>query len=460
MEDAIRLRSRERLNFKPRNEGGIDENQGYAILQSVEFSDGRGGVVLAHNPDAANPFVTWKFKRTENGSREYELGHYFNEKCKAEADFMGRVKDEIEDGREVLELPDLELDAGSYEEIFEQENYHGELRSELSELFARARACEREINELTSELEELKQSENGGALVKTAAVIEDKIRELREKLAELQRRIVELAKKLVAAIRGNAQTSMQKLQSDFDKTKTDLAKVGGAINNVRNDIKSVILPSKTPLSEIKKAIEKGSMLDFNQKLAAVDKSDLPKVFEYALLRGDKIGIAMAETLVKNHTLEQKQSYEKADKFAQLKPGAVLKRLDATKHQRSINWLLGRRETLVLLQREESGEILYAAAKSAFPERLSETISRISSDSYRQTALQLALRECLKNHDIRAASALMQAGADVGEFSDKIAQEDMEERFLTKQDRAFMNKIGEKWNDMESEQDLEQDGEEI
>lgn len=64
-------------------------NNGYEIRQSVLFDNGRG-FVLAHDPKAPNPYVTWQFG-DEGGRRDYFWGHYFNGRNEALADFNNRV---------------------------------------------------------------------------------------------------------------------------------------------------------------------------------------------------------------------------------------------------------------------------------------------------------------------------------------------------------------------------------
>lgn len=56
-----------------------ERNSGYDIQQIVQFENNRG-FVLAHNPDAPSPYVTWQFT-AQAGKREYYWGNYFsNEK--------------------------------------------------------------------------------------------------------------------------------------------------------------------------------------------------------------------------------------------------------------------------------------------------------------------------------------------------------------------------------------------
>ena len=49
--------------------------QGYEIKREILFENNRG-FVLAENPDAEQPFVTWMFTEAENGERDYYIEHY------------------------------------------------------------------------------------------------------------------------------------------------------------------------------------------------------------------------------------------------------------------------------------------------------------------------------------------------------------------------------------------------
>lgn len=64
-------------------------NAGYEIKKSV-FFENYTGFVFAHNKNAPQPFVTWKFNE-ENGKRNYYWGHYFNDENRAKADLDIRV---------------------------------------------------------------------------------------------------------------------------------------------------------------------------------------------------------------------------------------------------------------------------------------------------------------------------------------------------------------------------------
>ena len=67
-------------------------NAGYSIEQGVMFENG-SGIVLAQNPDAASPFVTWRFGIDGEGSRWYEWGNYFSTESRAKIDYINRSKD-------------------------------------------------------------------------------------------------------------------------------------------------------------------------------------------------------------------------------------------------------------------------------------------------------------------------------------------------------------------------------
>ena len=75
-------------------EGGnhIEINQGYEILKSATFDNGRG-FALGYDEAAPSPFVTWQFTETENGQRDYYWGHYHSDGQTAEKDFAKRIDD-------------------------------------------------------------------------------------------------------------------------------------------------------------------------------------------------------------------------------------------------------------------------------------------------------------------------------------------------------------------------------
>jgi hypothetical protein len=70
-------------------------NAGYAIEQAVMFENGLG-VVLSHHPDAASPFVTWRFGIDGEGGRWYEWGNYFSTESRAKIDYITRAADYME----------------------------------------------------------------------------------------------------------------------------------------------------------------------------------------------------------------------------------------------------------------------------------------------------------------------------------------------------------------------------
>ena len=49
---------------------------------------GRKVIVLGHNPDAVQPYVTWHGSVT---TKDYEWGHYFSDKQNAYSDFRRRI---------------------------------------------------------------------------------------------------------------------------------------------------------------------------------------------------------------------------------------------------------------------------------------------------------------------------------------------------------------------------------
>ena len=70
--------------------------QGYEIKKTALFENGRG-VALAENPKAPQPFVTWMFTQEKNGRRDYEWGHYYADRGRAEKDFTTRVDEYAKD---------------------------------------------------------------------------------------------------------------------------------------------------------------------------------------------------------------------------------------------------------------------------------------------------------------------------------------------------------------------------
>ena len=75
---------------------GIDkDDQAKVIVQGYEVIDrrkvGSREFVLAHNPNAPSPYVTWKCKA---GTNDMYHGHYFCDKSRAEHDFKRRINEE------------------------------------------------------------------------------------------------------------------------------------------------------------------------------------------------------------------------------------------------------------------------------------------------------------------------------------------------------------------------------
>ena len=63
--------------------------QGYTIIDKTVV--GQKTFVLAHNPNAVTPYVTWQGNNDRDG---YDWGHYFTDKEKAFNDYVKRFKDE------------------------------------------------------------------------------------------------------------------------------------------------------------------------------------------------------------------------------------------------------------------------------------------------------------------------------------------------------------------------------
>ncbi len=63
-------------------------NCGYTIVQSLTIGDCE--FVLGHNPEAPNPYVTWK---CSNGDY-YFWGHYSNDRMAADRDLLTRAVQE------------------------------------------------------------------------------------------------------------------------------------------------------------------------------------------------------------------------------------------------------------------------------------------------------------------------------------------------------------------------------
>lgn len=78
----------ERFALPGRPEEG-EKTQNYEIYQSIQF-DNQRGFALAHNPEAASPFVTWQFT-AEDGARDFYWGRYFDEEQNARDSLCARV---------------------------------------------------------------------------------------------------------------------------------------------------------------------------------------------------------------------------------------------------------------------------------------------------------------------------------------------------------------------------------
>lgn len=64
-------------------------NAGYEIIKTERV--GNKEFVLGHNPNAPEPFATWK---RNIGTTDYYLGRYFTNEQKALNNFKQRVQDE------------------------------------------------------------------------------------------------------------------------------------------------------------------------------------------------------------------------------------------------------------------------------------------------------------------------------------------------------------------------------
>ena len=68
----------------------MDKNQGYAILKAVMLENGRG-FALGEHPTAPSRYVTWACYDDKDGQRQYEWGHYGNDRTAMEQDFTDRA---------------------------------------------------------------------------------------------------------------------------------------------------------------------------------------------------------------------------------------------------------------------------------------------------------------------------------------------------------------------------------
>ncbi len=70
----------------------MNKNCGYTILKAVMLENGRG-FALGERPTDLARYVTWACYDDEKGKRQYEWGHYWNDRDKAVADLLERVRD-------------------------------------------------------------------------------------------------------------------------------------------------------------------------------------------------------------------------------------------------------------------------------------------------------------------------------------------------------------------------------
>lgn len=70
----------------------MDKNQGYTILKAVMLDNGRG-FALGEHPTAPARYVTWACYDDEHGIRQYEWGHYGNDRIALETDFLDRIQE-------------------------------------------------------------------------------------------------------------------------------------------------------------------------------------------------------------------------------------------------------------------------------------------------------------------------------------------------------------------------------
>ena len=70
----------------------MDKNQGYSILKAVMLENGRG-FALGEHPTAHPAMSHGPVMMTKTGLRQYEWGHYGNDRTAMEQDFTDRVQD-------------------------------------------------------------------------------------------------------------------------------------------------------------------------------------------------------------------------------------------------------------------------------------------------------------------------------------------------------------------------------
>lgn len=64
--------------------------QGYTVIDSLRV--GEVEIVLAYNPKAVSPYVTWK-AYAHSGFQDFNFGNYFNDKQAARADMIARARE-------------------------------------------------------------------------------------------------------------------------------------------------------------------------------------------------------------------------------------------------------------------------------------------------------------------------------------------------------------------------------
>lgn len=69
---------------------------GYSVSQSYELTDIGIGVILAHNPNAVQPYVTAKVTEASLRGNEWYSGHYFSEESEARSSYTSRIAEMVE----------------------------------------------------------------------------------------------------------------------------------------------------------------------------------------------------------------------------------------------------------------------------------------------------------------------------------------------------------------------------
>ena len=68
--------------------------RGYAVIDCLRV--GEVEIVLAHNPKAVSPYVTWK-AYAHSGFQDFNFGNYFSNKQAARADMIARAREAARD---------------------------------------------------------------------------------------------------------------------------------------------------------------------------------------------------------------------------------------------------------------------------------------------------------------------------------------------------------------------------